>query len=132
MKILSRHWATLGSKATPFRSLLCIPVLSPSSNQSQMWVLSIYILYPDQESAVFLAFSLTSLEVVPPFSILTKLSMMLSEFLAFFAQMASAAITEAVGETTSLVQAPGVCFHTHGRVGMIWNDVLLVMLDFFP
>jgi hypothetical protein len=42
--------------------------------------------------------------VVPPFSILTQLGSMLSEFLAFFAELASAAITAAVGETTSLVQ----------------------------
>lgn len=44
------------------------------------------------------------LQVVPPFSILTQLGSMLSEFLAFFAELASAAITAAVGETTSLVQ----------------------------
>jgi len=46
----------------------------------------------------------TLLQVVPPFSILTQLSSMLSEFLAFFAEMASAAITGAIGETTSMVQ----------------------------
>ncbi|CAK9051702.1 Hypothetical protein SCF082_LOCUS28356 [Durusdinium trenchii] len=46
----------------------------------------------------------TLLQVVPPFSILTKLSAMLSEFLAFFAEMASGAISAAVGETTSMVQ----------------------------
>eukprot|EP00438_Fugacium_kawagutii_P017771 Skav205854 [mRNA] locus=scaffold766:67193:70827:+ [translate_table: standard] len=46
----------------------------------------------------------TLLQVVPPFSILTQLGSMLSEFLAFFAELASAAITAAVGETTSLVQ----------------------------
>lgn len=46
----------------------------------------------------------TLLQVVPPFSILSQLGSMLSEFLAFFAELASAAITAAVGETTSLVQ----------------------------
>lgn len=48
--------------------------------------------------------SCSGLQVVPPFSILTQLGSMLSEFLAFFAELASAAITAAVGETTSLVQ----------------------------
>ncbi|CAE7279738.1 carA2 [Symbiodinium pilosum] len=46
----------------------------------------------------------TLLQVVPPFSILTQLSRMLSEFLAFFAQLASTAITAALDDTTSLVQ----------------------------
>ncbi|CAJ1434458.1 unnamed protein product [Effrenium voratum] len=46
----------------------------------------------------------TLLQVVPPFSMLTNLPSMLSEFLGFFAQLASAAITQAIGETTSLVQ----------------------------
>ena len=46
----------------------------------------------------------TLLQVVPPFSILTQLGSMLSEFLAFFAELASAAITAAVSETTALVE----------------------------
>jgi len=59
----------------------------------------------------------TLLQVVPPFSILTQLSRMLEEFLAFFAQLAFAAITAALDDTTALVQEAATVstFPAHGQ-----------------
>ncbi|CAE7573832.1 FCPA [Symbiodinium sp. CCMP2592] len=50
------------------------------------------------------AFGKTLLEVVPPFSMLTKLNQIMEEFIALFALMAGKLIEKALGDSTSLIQ----------------------------